>query len=79
MLHRHNMPDIQARVNKLTEEVRCGLPDCGALLFKGKVNDAKIRIKCKCGVFNIIAAQQHKPESPGVNGKRMNVTTKAGK
>jgi len=51
-------------------EYRCGMLDCNALLFKGKLQDAQVQIKCKCGTLNIIDVRTitQKPIQPANNG-----------
>jgi hypothetical protein len=67
------VPGLQARVNILRKEVRCGLPDCSALLLTGEIIHASIRIKCKCGVVNEIIAVpkngRHIPEGLALKSK----------
>lgn len=42
---------VEAR--KVATQIRCGLPDCGRLLFTG-IFTGSIQIVCKCGAMNTV-------------------------
>lgn len=79
------MPNVKARINTKTKEIRCGLVDCNALLMKGEITQTEpLEIKCKCGVTNDVIAPStvHKPEGPATNSlpyqDRLGMSTKGG-
>lgn len=52
---------MKVQVAKIKDEYRCGVGDCRALLFKGKLETGHIEPKCgKCGTVNIVLGEKQR-------------------